>query len=438
MQSLLIDTLTASFTLHISQISTNLWLFSKSVLHQNLPNDQLYRDTSHAKTMISTIRKWKKLCLPKLPVLGSKHVITKCLIAAGLFGLIGFFAICKIDFNAHTTLRLWISPVDNQPPDSLSSCFSEAANELLIPRAEIVPSVPVTESYVCYDFASSLRPNPIETNASAKYHTFWFMKDNEPFSQNDLDILRSFYVTQNRTNTELTVWILREDEQGLVSSPAWQTVIKHSAKGQIKYKVVDFKQLVSDTPFASFFDPWQRNAYAGLDGLLRLLVLYQHGGVWFDLNTLFVRDMSPLFFHQDWITQGDCHTSTSGNPFDTVLLQFRRRSPYLCEMLHEAAKQINKDRTDASKYSFGSELYYRTYRKLLKHHVQVWSLLPWCFTNPSECYSENSLPRATSNKEYETHRLQQVFAYRLHGQWQTKRGSIFNDLVNSHRKQIDW
>ncbi|KAG0165265.1 hypothetical protein DFQ28_009031 [Apophysomyces sp. BC1034] len=305
-----------------------------------------------------------------------------------------------------------------------------------------IPSVPVTEDFVCYDFAASIPSHRLETIPTIDFHTFW-SASGSTFSDRHLDALRSFFATQNETNTKLTLWIPPEDEQVLLASVAWQKITKHAANEHIHYKLAEWEKLTLETPFAPSLDTWKNSGYVGANDLVRLFVLYQYGGVWFDFGTLFVRDLTPILSKQEWIAQGDCHTSTGGNPFDKNMLRFQKHSPYLCEMLHEASTQLQGQQSYpsthlASDNYFGSKLYYRIYRKLLKHHVKSWSVLPWCFTNPSECYGDNSVPRASSGSRYNRKRLEQVFAYHLHGPWLDKSGSIMNDLVNTHKKYVGW
>ena len=186
------------------------------------------------------------------------------------------------------------------------------------------------------------------------------------------------------------------------------------------------------------------------DDLLRMLVLYRHGGVWFDLDTMFVRDLAPLFEHE-WIAQGSCSTGMFGNPFTGALFHFHKQSPYVCEILEGAAdlfkarKQVENDGVVPPKRYlikgpeiFGSKLYYRIYRRVLHHGIKPWSILPWCFTDPSQCRRSNSLPSLFSEVEFDQKRVDQTFAYHWRDHWSSIPGSIFKYLDTNHRKRTNW
>ena len=58
-----------------------------------------------------------------------------------------------------------------------------------------------------------------------------------------------------------------------------------------------------------------------LDGdLIRLLAIYRYGGMWFDMDSLFVRDMAPLMEHE-WLSQWDCFLP-NGFPFNVLSCVF--------------------------------------------------------------------------------------------------------------------
>jgi hypothetical protein len=171
-----------------------------------------------------------------------------------------------------------------------------------------------------------------------------------------------------------------------------------------------------------------------LDGdLIRLLVIYKYGGMWFDMDSLFIRDMAPLF-EREWLQQWDCFLP-DGFPFNGAFMRFNKHSPYLCEMLTEMARgPLPRPNT----IDWGGYMYYRVYRRLLHNGIRPWSVLPWCFTDSNVCKPSNSMPNAFVEADFDEKRLLQTFAYHWHNQWKKEPGSLFRFLENRHKDALGW
>lgn len=373
---------------------------------------------------------------------------------------ISFFTLCRLEINANVYLRNWLSPPKEVVIEPLSSCFSNVSQ--LSPyyqgnqkfSANFVPGLPVWEAHTCYDFASLFQPRryPDKENDRFLFHTYWSSNMTGDFGEKQMATLRSFSATQN-TNHSLILWIPAEDETRLTQTEEWIQLHQHTKR--VQYQVIDPFALTIKTPLEPFMHTWRSLVANNNDGndrddLLRMLVLYRYGGVWFDLDTMFVRDLAPLFEHE-WIAQGSCSTGMFGNPFTGALFHFHKQSPYVCEILEGAAdlfkarEQVERDGTVPPKRYlvkgpeiFGSKLYYRIYRRVLHHGIKPWSILPWCFTDPSQCRRSNSLPSLFSNTDFDQKRVDQAFAYHWRDRWSSIPGSIFKYLDSKHRKRTNW
>ncbi|KAG2205986.1 hypothetical protein INT47_005304 [Mucor saturninus] len=330
-----------------------------------------------------------------------------------MLGIITFFTLFGIDFNPHVSLRESFSPPRAEPGPLVSSCFQDYTPE----KSEnqhfgIIPSVPVVEGDVCYNYASLLKP---VKNIATIYHTFWSSKTR--FTEKELAILRSFIATQP-SDSYLYLWVALYDEKKLE---------KWIHDDRIQVKVIS-NDLIEGTPFTE--NSWL-SQHQEQSNLLRLATLYKFGGLWFDFNVLFVRDMSPLL-SQEWISQSNCldNTISKGS-----FLHFFKSSPYVCEMIAEANQQL-KSHTQLR--SLGSDLYSLIFSRLLKHKIQTWAMLPWCYTDPSQCLKSNSLPNAFDNSDFDKSKLSKVFAYTWHRSWNSSPGSIFKYLVKQHKQNISW
>ncbi|GAN06609.1 glycosyltransferase family 32 protein [Mucor ambiguus] len=374
---------------------------------------------------------------------------------------ISFFMLCRLEVNAHVYLRNWLSPPQPVVVEPLSKCFSNLPPDSPYYQgnqkfsANFVPGLPVWEAHTCYDFAALFKPQRYPHNGDQLFHTYWSSNLTREFEEKQVATLRSFSATQN-TNHTLIVWIPAEDEDHLTKSESWNYLTRSQQKrDRIVYKVVQPNILVKDTAIEPFVDTWQSLVHDGNDGkgrddLLRMLVLYRYGGLWFDMDTMFVRDLAPLFEHE-WIAQGSCSTGMFGNPFTGALFHFHQGSPYVCEILEGAADlfkarvQVEKRLSEPPKRYlvtgpeiFGSKLYYRIYRRVLHHGIKPWSILPWCFTDPSQCRRSNSLPSLFSNSDFDEKRVRQTFAYHWRDRWTASPGTIFKFLDSLHKKRTNW
>lgn len=375
---------------------------------------------------------------------------------------ISFFVLCRLEVNAHVYVRSWFSPPQPLVIEPLSNCFKDVPKDSPYYQgngkftANIVPGLPVWEAHTCYDFAALFTPQRYRFDGDQRFHTYWTSNITKNFEEKQVATLRSFAATQNANHT-LTVWIPAEDEAKLATSKAWVHLTQSQKKrDQITYKVIQPDILTKDTAIEPFVDDWRESVGLGNDGkgrddLLRMLVLYRHGGVWFDLDTMFVRDISPLLEHE-WIAQGSCSTGMFGNPFTGALFHFKQNSPYVCEILEgasdlfKARKQVENQDSElpAKRYLvkgpeiFGSKLYYRIYRRVLHHGIKPWSILPWCFTDPSQCRRTNSLPSLFKNTQFDENRVRQTFAYHWREKWTAVPGTIFKFLDTLHSRKTNW
>lgn len=412
---------------------------------------------------------WFKLTRQKAKQCGSwvknnKRLVIN-LIKLGVFSAIlvgiSFFVLCRLEVNAHIYVRNWFSPPQPLVVEPLSKCFDNIpetspyyqGNQQF--SVNFVPGLPVWEAHTCYDFAALFKPQRYPHDGEKIFHTYWSSNMTNDFQDKQVSTLRSFAATQNSTHS-LIVWIPEEDEERLAKSDSWNYLLKSQENtNRISYQVVRPNELTKDTPIEEYVDTWRSlvakaNDGKGKDDLLRMLVLYRYGGVWFDLDTMFVRDLSPLFEHE-WIAQGSCSTGMFGNPFTGALFHFRKNSPYVCEILEGAtdlfkariqvengASEIQKRYLVAGPEIFGSKLYYRIYRRVLHHGIKPWSILPWCFTDPSQCKRSNSLPSLFSNSNFDENRVRQTFAYHWRDKWSSVPGSIFKFLDSLHAKKTNW
>ncbi|KAG1470214.1 hypothetical protein G6F56_002811 [Rhizopus delemar] len=343
-----------------------------------------------------------------------------------------FFAICQLQLNVRVYFRDWLSHADETYYAPLAGCFDNLPedNPYLAGKANYVndlsPGISLMEDYDCYDFAATIQAKPVIKETTI-YHAYW-RADLAPIGYKQLATLRSFFATQSN-NSVVYLW-----SNGDLSESDGIIEIKKYVGERLQTKIYSSHELSKGSPMEDSKHLDYKDDSGYLDGdLIRLLVVYRYGGIWFDMDSLFVRDMSPLL-EQEWLQQWDCYLP-NGFPFNGAFMRFYKQSPYLCEMLSELASGP-LPRPDT--IDWGGYMYYRIYRRLLHQGIRPWSVLPWCFTDSMLCSPKNSMPNAFVQAEFSTERLLNTFAYHWHNQWKKVPGSLFIFLDEMHKNITGW
>ncbi|KAI8333668.1 hypothetical protein BC941DRAFT_434147 [Chlamydoabsidia padenii] len=354
----------------------------------------------------------------------------------GSLSILLFFIICDLQLNIRIYLRNWISHADEAYYEPLGGCFKSLPDDSPYIHGvqnyiyDVTPGIGLLDDFDCYDFASTIQPvtKELTTATPMIYHAYW-RADIAPVGPKQLATLRSFFATQNVNNSMIYLW----SNGDLSTSPIIQQ-IKAQVGDRLETLVYHPKELSKGTPMENSPHLDFKDTSGYLDGdLIRLLVIYKYGGMWFDMDSLFIRDMSPLF-EREWLQQWDCFLP-DGFPFNGAFMRFNKHSPYLCEMLTEMARgPLPRPNT----IDWGGYMYYRVYRRLLHNGIRPWSVLPWCFTDSNVCKPSNSMPNAFIETEFDQQRLLQTFAYHWHNQWKKEPGSLFRFLENRHRNVTGW
>ncbi|KAJ3932440.1 MAG: hypothetical protein NXY57DRAFT_1002891 [Lentinula lateritia] len=271
----------------------------------------------------------------------------------------------------------------------------------------------------CYEFAGTVRSQiPAISHPShrsrTQFHTYW-RSDLALFGPRQEYMLKSFFATQNLATSKLVLWsngdmrgnpILREYLRRYGAVEGDQGDTDGSERGSFDVRVADIALLARGTELDPEYHAHEneaeseRNIFpsahrlllsdskAWLDGdLIRLLLLWNFGGVWVDMDFLLTRDLEPLLEHE-FVTQWDCYDKKY-TPLNGALMRFHIHSPYLCEAFHIMATD-SPPRPHST--DWGSTLYLKLYRRLLRGGVRPFKVLPWCFTDGRSCRLDNRLP----------------------------------------------
>lgn len=130
-----------------------------------------------------------------------------------------------------------------------------------------------------------------------EYHTAW----TGPYEhvKEDLEALfDSFLATQNLQTSRFTFWLIETDPN---EKDPLQRKYGGVANNVIQFRRADLAKVAEGTPMEGnqeFVDldwtavkkgpRWRAN-------LFRIMLLYKHGGIWVDTDTLFLRDLRPMY-----------------------------------------------------------------------------------------------------------------------------------------------
>ncbi|CAG8447647.1 17017_t:CDS:1 [Gigaspora rosea] len=364
---------------------------------------------------------------PKPPKRARCTTIIKFLILIVIIAIISFFTFCELQLNARIYWRQWLVKEEFKY-ERLSECFDNipyvSDSQSTITYNEILPAIPINYGWDCYDFANSIRLLPGQPQEKTIFHTYW-RTDLRPLGDKQLATLKSFFATQSANYSSMILW-----SNGDLSNNTELKPLLDRYSDRFFTKLYDVEEESKETPMENSKNLQIEDKHAYLDGdLIRLLVLYKYGGVWFDMDSLFIRDFSPLIEHE-WVGQWDCFLPEAF-PFNGAFMRFKKNSPYVCELLSEMANgpAPRKDSTD-----WGSTLYYKIFRRLVQNERKPFKAVPWCFTDPSVCRPSNSMPSAFDEVEFNQEKLLQVFAYHWHNQWDKPKGSLFRFLEQRHEE----
>lgn len=211
--------------------------------------------------------------------------------------------------------RAWVKS-ELEPIKPLKGCFDPTHVSKLYNLTESVYGKTRTEVHSglamkmgmdCYDFAGTIKPSRSDWDGLAgdgervNYHTYWRV-DLAPFAEKQEWMLKSYFATQDIQRSKLIMW-----SNGDLSGNQVLQMWLRRFPDAFELRIVDIKELsrgteLEDSPMLQLNDK-----KAWVDGdLIRLLLLWQYGGVWVDMDSLLTRDMSPLLEHE-FVTQWDCY-----------------------------------------------------------------------------------------------------------------------------------
>ncbi|KNZ78007.1 hypothetical protein J132_02650 [Termitomyces sp. J132] len=320
-------------------------------------------------------------------------------------------------------------------------------------RNEIQAGLPLKRGLDCYNFAGTIQVHRddmrshgwVHPDARTQFHTYW-RTDLVPFGPRQEWMIKSFFATQDIGASRLIVW-----SNGDLSDNEILRDYVDRYPDAFALRVVDMAALARSTALDGSELLKLKDKKAWLDGdLLRLLLLWNYGGVWIDMDSLLTRDLTPLLEHE-FVTQWDCYEKPY-QPLNGALMRFRKHSPYLCEAFHIIA---TSPPPHIHSTDWGSLLYLKLWRRLVASHIPPFKILPFCLSDGRSCRLDNRLPdpfkpdhrsgKWTMGLSLEEgggldEVLGKVFGVHLHNQWEKafpNGGWVERLLLRRYEKKLE-
>ena len=146
-------------------------------------------------------------------------------------------------------------------------------------------------------------------------------------SDKELECIKSFLATQDLEKTKLIIWSDYNIEDNPLIQPykeyldlrVWNAV--EEAKGTI---IEDEVQKLTSEDGKHYLQ----------SDLLRLLALHKYGGVWADMDIIFLRDFKPIL-DQEYMYQWGSETDFANQGACATVLALKKESEFSCELLQE-------------------------------------------------------------------------------------------------------
>jgi hypothetical protein len=250
--------------------------------------------------------------------------------------LLGFFGLYR--YEPHIELAFYdrdfvsthiesIEPLSSKcwDPNMVSSSYNLTEGLHGLRRTEVHAGLPMRMGFDCYDLAGTIKHSPNQhpshnewwpesgREERVQYHTYW-RSDLAAFGPRQEWMLKSFFATQSLERSQLILW----SNGDLGQNPILQKYLTRYPQA-FALRIVDIPKLAVGTELEGSSMLESKDKKAWVDGdLIRLLLLWNYGGVWIDMDSLFTRNLEPLLEHE-FVTQWDCY-GTLAQPFCTVNL----------------------------------------------------------------------------------------------------------------------
>lgn len=215
----------------------------------------------------------------------------------------------------------------------------------------------------CLEFLKRIDDNDFAyPNEKIKFHVYTEVK-----SSKELMVIKSFLATQNLDHCELIVW----SDYSIEDNPLIQPY-----KDYIDLRVWDAHEEAKGTILEDNHDVLSArdHKYYLQSDLLRLIALHKYGGVWADMDIIFLRDFKALL-DQEYMYMWGSETDFAKEGACATILSLKKHSELSVELLKEVMVTPARPATAC----WGKEMFAALYRRY------PFPVLPSTFFNTEWC-----------------------------------------------------
>ena len=204
----------------------------------------------------------------------------------------------------------------------------------------------------CLEFLDSIKPENYEYPKEVTlFHIY-----TEVRTEKELECIKSFIATQNLDKCKLIVWSDYNIEDNELIQPY---------KKYLDLRIWDAKKEALGTILEGIphLDAIDDKHYLQSD-LLRILALYKYGGVWADMDIVFIRDFKPIL-DQEYMYQWGSETDFSNNGACATILAGFKESEFMLKLMQGIVESSIKPATTI----WGKDLFASLWQKWPKFTI---------------------------------------------------------------------
>lgn len=173
------------------------------------------------------------------------------------------------------------------------------------------------------------------TDEITLYHVYWY----GTIGRHEICSILSYLYSQDLSSTELWVWL---DKHTYDLSK--NGIPKHE---NIKVKKYDPTNEATGTPFVDYQYLDQTTSIKFRSDIFRVLVLYNYGGVYFDLDMLLLKDLKPLLGLEFCYSWADLKGGNNG------ILRLKQHSPLCIQIMDKYRNTVSPFGLEGRRFFLG-------------------------------------------------------------------------------------
>jgi hypothetical protein len=170
----------------------------------------------------------------------------------------------------------------------------------------------------CLKFLREITESIAPLKTPERYHMYWC----NDFSSKQAFAVKSFLATQDLESAELWLWLdSRNGYDGYAANPLLGPLLPF-----IKVKRFDPDVEAKGTPLERRPELYHSKSPTRRSNFLRFVVLYKYGGIYVDMDTMFLRDIRILLGHPTFQDEFCYHWSSHMPYANSAVLRLHERS----------------------------------------------------------------------------------------------------------------